>query len=595
MDQVAQVREKMDLVSLISEYLPLKRAGRNFKANCPFHGEKTPSFVVSPERQIWHCFGCQKGGDCFTFLMEYEKLEFPEALRMLAKKTGVELKETSSWQSGISSKKEKIYKLNKLAQDYYHFLLTKHNIGKKALQYLVDRKITKASIENFKIGFAPRINSALSTYLTLKKKFKKEDLIEAGLVNQRGNNIVDFFVNRIIFPLIDHRGNIMGFSGRIFQDEQNDLSKYVNTRETLVYHKGEVFFGLNLAKDEIKKEDRAIITEGEFDVISAFQEGVKNIIAVKGSALTESQVNLLARFTKNIVCCFDTDKAGQEALKRSLATLEKKELFTSVLILWDAKDIDEAVKKDPIQFKKAVKNVVNVYDFLFSKTFSLFNLETAEGKRKISDELLPILVGIGNEIIKEHYLKKLAHDLDISFESISKQAEKNKTKTDFIKKEEPKEKRPRTEVLEEYLLALIFQNENTVGILKTIEKDLYNFLPKETASQKILGEIFDFIKGKDSFDYQSFSVNLSLELISSFDKAFLFPIPKLNNTLFSDEINKAALDLKDLYLRSKVKAISEKIKNKDKNLTDEELIKLKEELRISIENLQKSPPEVTME
>ncbi|MCL5432485.1 MAG: DNA primase, partial [Patescibacteria group bacterium] len=357
MDQVSQVREKIDIVQLISEYVPLKKAGRNFKANCPFHGEKTPSFVVSPERQIWHCFGCGKGGDCFTFLMEYESLEFPEALRILAKRVGIEIQSTH-FEAGLTTKKEKIYRLNRLSLEFYHYLLTKHNVGKKALSYLIEkRKINEKIIDSFSLGFAPRVGNALVKFLIDKKKYDKEDLNEAGLMSFRRGGIFDFFAGRIIFPLFDHRDNVIGFSGRVLEDQSAQISsKYINTRETLVYHKGDVFFGLNVAKDEIKKQGRVIVMEGELDVISSVQEGIKNVIAVKGTALTENQAQLISRFAGKVSLCFDRDKAGIDAVKRSVPVLEKKGLTITVVQVPNGKDPDESIKENAFEFKNAMKN-----------------------------------------------------------------------------------------------------------------------------------------------------------------------------------------------------------------------------------------------
>ncbi len=592
MDDKELIKEKLNIVDLISEYLPLKKAGVNFKANCPFHNEKTPSFVVSPERQIWHCFGCSKGGDCYTFLMEYENLELPEALRILAKKAGVELLETSSWDSGISSKKEKIYKLNSLALGFYHFLLTKHNIGKKALLYLLQkRKIKEGVLNTFMIGFAPGLNNALSNYLISKKKYKKEDLTEAGLATQRGGDIVDFFTNRIIFPLADHRGNIIGFSGRVLDDQQALGSKYVNTRETIVYHKGDVFFGLNIAKDEIKKENQAIVTEGEFDVISAFQEGIKNIIAVKGTALTENQVNLLSRFTQKVSLCFDMDKAGQDAIKRSLPILEKKGLITTVVLIADGKDPDESIKNGPLAFKKAIQNDVGIYDYLISKFFSEFDKKTIDGKRKISDELLPILQGIENEIVKEHYFKKLALELDTSYESIVKQAERRVKKDSIsLKTIELKDKRSREEILEEYLLSLILQAKDFINVFKKAKDILENSLPKNSSYQKILNMLFSFEnENKTSFDDKKFINSLPSELLDAYNTSYLNPLPKFEEEkTYLEEAEKVARELKVVYLKSRIKAVSEKIKNKEKEGKKEELEVFEKELSNLLQYLQKT-------
>jgi len=577
MDQVQQIRDKIDIVSLISEYLPLKKMGRNFKTPCPFHTEKTPSFVVSPERQIWHCFGCQKGGDAYTFLMEYENLEFPEALRILAKKAGVQIEEYSGIKSETSSKKEKIYNLNRKALDFYHYILTSHNAGKKALDYLLKRGVKKETINTFKLGFAPGNNRALSDYLISKKGYKKEDLLDAGLSTYRNGGIFDFFVNRIIFPLFDHRDNVIGFSGRILDSRQ--VSKYVNTRETLVYHKGEVFFGLNIAKEKIKKENQAIILEGEFDVISCFQEGITNTVAVKGTALTESQVNLISRFTQKVTLCFDSDAAGQDAIKRSLSVLEKKGITATVIAIQNGKDPDEAIKNDAFAFKKAVKNDIDIYDFLISKALSVFDKKTAIGKKKIGDEILPFIFRIENEIVREHYLKKISKELDTTYESIAKQVEKlNKKDVGNIVSLSPQDKKTRKEILEEYLLSLIIQYENPKLVLEKVAKILSDFMLDVLSYQKILSNLFLFFKENENFESNKFLRMLPTELFSGFDTCYLYPLPKFSDKeKYKEEVIKIAQEIKTLYLKNKIKEISEKIKNKEKNEEFDDLEKLQEE------------------
>lgn len=580
MDQVAQVREKIDLVSLIQEYIPLKKAGRNFKAVCPFHNEKTPSFVISPERQIWHCFGCQKGGDCFTFLMEYEKLEFPEALRVLAKKAGVELKE-SFFQTGLSSKKDKIYSLNRLALDFYHYVLTKHNAGKQALSYLVNtRKIDNKLIETFALGFSPKEGNALSNFLVQKKKYQKGDLIEAGISFEYRGQLMDFFRNRIMFPLFDHRGNIVGFSGRVI-DASMEGGKYINTRETLVYHKGGMFFGLNTAKEEIKKLDKVIVTEGEFDVISMFSQGYKNAIAIKGTALTEDQASLLGRFTKNIALCLDQDIAGSEATKRSFLVLEEKGFITTVVVTPNGKDPDEAIKNDPVSFKKALKNDISIYDYFFNNAFVSFDKETSSGTRKITEELLPIFMHIANEIVKEHFLKKLAKELNTSYESLLREIEKIGEKE--ISKDEiilpSKDRRERTEILEEYLLALIIQSQNSAEIFKYARESLKDYKFRTSSVEKIMEFLNIYFKTHKQFDVKQFSNILPQELLKTFDLCFLLPMPKLlEEGKYQAEAEKAAKELRSLFLRDKIKFLSQDLKNKEKDKKPEEIKKLEEEL-----------------
>lgn len=580
MDQVAQIREKVDVVGLIAEYIPLKRAGRNFNARCPFHNEKTPSFVISAEKQMWHCFGCGKGGDAFTFLMEYENLEFVEALRLLAKKTGIELA-ASEFDRNATSKKELIYKINKVASEFYQYVLKKHPVGKKALEYLyTERQLNEGIINTFMLGYAPKTGNALSQYLIQKKKYHQQDLVDAGLSYIRGGRVVDFFIDRVIFPLTDHRGNILGFSGRIM-DPKAEVAKYVNTRETYVYHKGSVFFGLDTAKEEIKKEGKAIVVEGEFDVISSYENSIKNVVAVKGTALTETQVNLLSRFTNKIALCFDQDRAGKEAVKRSLATLEKKGLTTTVIVPPTGKDADEAIKKDVYGFKKAIQNDIGVYDYLLEKTITEFSSSSVEGKQKISEELLPLFALIENEIVKEHYLRKLSNELSTSYESILKQIEKiQKKEVNTIQAAViNKEKKDRQEMLEEYLVALLVQHQSPRLLFDKVDTSFSEIVFKISSYKKIIEMLYQYILKFDSYDHKNFEKQLPSELQAPFNTCFLYPLSQLDTDKeYIAETKKTLIELKTHYIKSKVKKISEEIRQKEKEGNTEEIEALQKEL-----------------
>jgi DNA primase len=568
MDQVGKVREKIDIVALISEYLTLKKAGRNFKANCPFHNEKTPSLVISPERQIWHCFGCSKGGDCFTFLMEYENLEFPEALRILAKKTGIEL-ENDFLQKGNQSKKEKIISINEKAGKLYSYLLSKHPVGKNALNYLLEkRKIPQGLVDSFEIGFSPNMGDSLSQYLIKKKGVNKLDLSEAGLAFEARGRVNDFFRGRLMFPLKDHRGNLVGFSARLLDDSGlNTGPKYINTKDTVAYHKGELFFGLDKAKEEIKKLNQAIIVEGEFDVISCFKEGIKNVIAIKGTALTESQAILLSRFCKKVTLCLDQDEAGLEATKRSLAFLEKKDLITTIIVVPNGKDPDESIKDDPVAFKKAMKNDISVYDFLIEKIIAKNNKDVVDGKRKIADEFLPFIAQISNEVVKEHYLKRLSKEIDTSLESLQKQIEKIQTgaKAEDVTVER-KSKRARREVLEEYLLALIIQQEKAKQVLETALSVLGDYVFEVSAIKKIMDQLVVYFKSFESFDQKKFANALPQELLPIFDGSFILPTSEnLSLDQAKEEASKIASELAILFTRERINKISDKIKELKKS------------------------------
>ena len=578
MDQATEVREKIDIVSLISEYLPLKKAGRNFKTNCPFHNENTPSFVISPERQIWHCFGCGKGGDAFTFLMEYENMEFPEALRALAKKAGITIKETV-FKKEEYSEKEKIFTINNLALKFYHYILTEHKIGKLALTYLLEkRKINKGIINTFELGFAPGGGSALSDYLVKKKGYKNRDLLIAGISFERNGKLYDFFRGRIIFPLFDHRGNATGFSARALSDDNQP--KYLNTKETAVYHKGSMFFGLNGAKEEIKQKQDAIIVEGEFDMISLFMEGIKNVVAIKGTALTENQVNLLARFTPKVTLCLDQDNAGFEATRRSLEVIEKKGLTTAIITTKEGKDPDEAIKKNPAAFKKAIKESIGVYDYLTEKFVAKTNKDTAEGKKEITDNLLPLFVNIANEVVKEHYLKKLSSILDISLESLLKEVEKLQKKDLEDRIIIPtRDKRTRRETLEEYLLALIIQDEDPKKAIEDNKEALTEYKFETLSLQKILENLIAAFAKKEKLDLKVFSESLSKELIQAFDTCYLFPLPKFSDEeKHTEEIKKVSKELFTLFLKAKINILSSRIKTKEQAKAAEDVENLEKEL-----------------
>ncbi len=563
MDEVSQIREKIDIVAFLSEYLPLKKLGRNFKTNCPFHNEKSPSFVVSPERQIWHCFGCSKGGDVFSFLMEYENMEFPEALRFLAKRAGIEIKE-SDFKKGQSFEKEKIFEINKLALKFYTYILNEHKVGTKAKDYLLSkRKLNEKLINTFEIGYAPGGNT-LSNFLINKKNYKVKDLINAGIAFENKGRVFDFFRNRIIFPLYDYRGNICGFSGRAMDDIQ--MPKYINTKETAVYHKGSMFFGMNMAKDEIKTKQDAIIVEGEFDAISLFSEGITNVVAIKGTALTEEQVNLLSRFTPKVTLCLDQDEAGFEATKRSLGIIEKKGLVVNIISLKDGKDPDEVIKNNPLQFKIALKESGSIYDYLINYYVNKYDVKTMDGKKKITDSILSLIGQISNEIIKEHYIKKLSTSIDTSIESITKEIDKFQNNKEEEKiKILPKDKRPRRDVLEEYLLALIIQSQTPNIILEKNQEILgkYKFQTKSFAI--ILEALKDYLVNNSTFDHKAFANYLQNDVVKLYDFCYLYPLPKFEKAeAYLGEVKKVIIDLLAIYAKERVKEISEEINIKEK-------------------------------
>jgi DNA primase len=518
---------------------------------------------------------CGKGGDVYTFLMEYERLEFPEALRTLAKRTGVELA-TRERNTGLATQKERLYQINSLTKEYYHYVLLKHPAGKRALEYLKNRGISQKIIETFMLGFSPTGN-ALTKYLLSKKKYAKEDLMAAGVVFQKGYDVVDFFRGRLMFPLIDHRDNVVGFAGRIL-DNNETTSKYINTRETIIYHKGEQFYGLNITKDAIRRSNQAIIVEGEFDVISCFENGIANVVGIKGTALTESQVNLLGRFASKITFCFDGDKAGQDAIKRSLAIVEKKGLTPTVIEIPGAKDPDEVLQKEPGLFKKAVREDIGIYDYLFDKTLAEVNIESVEGKKRFADLLLPVIATIKNEIIKEHYIKKVSTELDTSYESIGKELEKLQQPrlSQAQQQAQEKQKRSKEEILEEYLLALIVQNPTPKKAMEAAMQVLSEILPKDRAYHKIMDHLLSHFEKDSQFDGNTFGDNLPKELVPTYDTCFLVTLPTfIDEDHALVEVRKIATQLKRIYIQKKLKALALEIQQNENDGREDEAAALR--------------------
>ncbi len=532
MTDLDQIRQKIDITNLIGQYTVLKKAGRNFKALCPFHSENTPSFVVSAERQIWHCFGaCNTGGDIFTFLMKVENLEFPEALEILAKKAGVTLQN----QYRVTEKqklRETLINANLSASNFYHYLLTQHKIGKKVLQYLSDRKISSKIVETFKLGYAPQSWDTLVSYLK-KKGFRDGFLAKSGLatLTTRGK-LIDRFRGRLMFTIRNHRGQTVGFSGRkLIESVQNDAEgKYVNTAQTEVFTKGDVLYGLDVTADYIRKAQEAIIVEGEFDLLSSFQAGTTNVVAIKGTALTINQAALIKRFAETITFALDADIAGSNAVMRGIEIAENAGLNIKVIATVSGKDPDQTIRENPKNWKEAVAKKVSFYDYLLNSSLSKYDKNDAYGKKKIADEILPFYSRITNPIVQSHYITLLAKSINIAVASI------NETMNKIIKKTSlgvntvvmKKEGKNRTEMLEEHFLALILQTSN----MELSRELLSAEITKETAKlivnpaiQKLVLLFGEFIHAnQNNKDISLFIKSLPEELIHQADRAYLTQI-----------------------------------------------------------------------
>lgn len=573
MSDVDEIKSRLNIVDIVGKRVKLKKAGRNFKGLCPFHNEKTPSFIVSPDRQTFHCFGCGKGGSVIDFVMEFDHVDFVEALEDLADLAGVKLerKITDTPEAKI---KQKLYEVNHLASEFYHFMLTRHPLGEKALMYLKNRGVSDKSIKTFTLGYSP--NSWEALYKFLRKKGYDDELLEkSGLVlhstknyERRTNNYYDRFRGRVMFTLKDHRGNVVGFAGRVL-DPLAKEAKYINTQETPVYVKSNVLFGLEVTKDAIQKSGVAVIMEGELDVISSFQAGVSNVVAIKGSALTEGHVRLIRRFAERIVFALDSDMAGDAAARRGIEIADSAGLDMRVVSLPVGKDPDEAARENPVLLKQAIKDAVPVYDYFIASAKSRYDLSSAFGKRKMSDELIPVLSKIENSIVQEHYVKKVADTLAVSEESLRDgmaKAAKGYGKQRVQEDEKP-EKRilTRPEKLEVYLLALLLQGK-TVELFEDLQDE--GLLPEfsHPAVHRIIDHLVTTLApregepaGKQVFLIKDFADSLSKELIPTLDEAMLWDISDFlaDENIYTHEWMRAVHEFQRTVLKRKIRELSQ--------------------------------------
>jgi len=577
-NQIDEIKRKIDIVEFIGSFITLKKAGRNYKAVCPFHQEKSPSFVVSPDRGIWHCFGaCGEGGDAIKFLMKWENITFIEALKELAKKTGVKLTlnkigiEDKIWQ-----KKERYIGMNQLAGEFFHYILNKSNFGKKAKEYLKMRLLNESIIDKFELGYSPSSWDSLKLFLK-KKKYEEEEMLENGLLvrSERGS-YYDRFRGRLMFPLKDSRNNVLGFSGRILEGSEKE-AKYVNTPETPIYHKRECLFGINLAIEEIKKQKNVYIVEGELDMITPFQHGYSNFVAIKGTALTNEQLKLLKRYTDKITLMMDADVAGIESIKRGIDEAEKFDFEIRVVTIDFAKDPDEALKKDPEKFKKLISKPIPIYDFLIETAQKRYPEESAFSKKKIGEEVIPIIEKISNPIVRTFYIKKIAGVLEISentVENLVLQLKRKKTQISLnkIKYNKPVEDN-RELTINKYVLSILFQSEDPNSIYRNVFEILKPEYFLHPSYQKISRLFFKEVEKNTKLDINDFGKKLPDELRSIFDEIFLFA--STDHDLSNESLDRLIYEIKKYYFKREIKNI----------LSEEETEEKKEQLKKISENL----------
>ena len=504
---IAQVIDRCDIVEIISSYVPLKKAGRNFKGHCPFHHEKTPSFMVNPDKQIFHCFGCDVGGNVVGFIMKQERLEFPEAIRFLAGKVNVTVPDTRGPGARMTNIRQLIFKVNELAAEYYHrnLLSDKGSAAKEARSYLKERKIDLKTVELFRLGFAADQWDGLINYLR-GKKINLGLMEKAGLIlaREKGEGYYDRFRNRIIFPILDTQAHFRAFGARAIQTETEKgqpQAKYINSPETPVYVKGQHLYGFHLAKQAIAQEDFVIIVEGYMDCIMPFQAGVNNIVASLGTALTVEQIRLMHRYSANVVMLFDMDPAGESAILRSLDTLIEEGMSVKVAALEKGHDPDSYIRSFGVDaFRQKVREAKTLFDYKLNILTNRYEVKSIEGKARISGEMLQTIDKFDDEVLRSGYVQRLSNALAVPEPALSAELKKIRQMTGE-KKVYGKVSEPKTSVSEQLrvvesdILKLLLEEESFIAATKA-EIAPGDFRDKRI--REVISKIYDlFEQGKE--------------------------------------------------------------------------------------------------
>ena len=564
MSVIDDVKQRLDIVQVVSEYVKLQKAGRNYKSACPFHSEKNPSFFVFPERQSWHCFGaCGTGGDIFSFIMKKEGVDFAQALRLLANKAGVTLVAQATPQRQAQNKeKERLFEINEAAAEYYHHALLNSSVAETARNYITRRGLSSETIRNFQLGFAPEGWDTLKQYLK-GKGYEEAELLAAGLLVEREDRKnYDRFRNRLMFPIRNIQGNVSGFGGRALDDS---LPKYLNSPQTAVFDKSSSLYGIDRARTAIRQKDQAVIVEGYIDVLAAHQHGYTNVIASMGTAMTDRQLGILKGLTRNLILALDADTAGEEAVSRSGEMVDKMlpvppEFYgwvkyedahnaeVKILILPQGKDPDEVIMGNASQWQKLITDAKPMVDFIFESQVAKVDLASARDKSTMVDKLLPLLLEMKDPLRQAHYLERLARLLRIDEHVLSDALRKFKALRKRRETAGSKSKPVATTVissspLEQYCLALLIQYPE----LKSESTDLSPEHFENTENREI------FVKWQQSGDIASLQNSLDtalqeyLEILLAQD---LPPTLKENEAARCEDLHQCINRLQERRLRN---------------------------------------------
>jgi DNA primase len=520
MSVITEVKQRLDIVEFISEYVTLQKAGRNFKGLCPFHSEKHPSFFVFPEQQSWHCFGaCGAGGDIFSFIMKKEGIDFGQALRLLAQRGGVTLSPREAPSKAEDERKERLFQINEAATEYYHHLLSATKAGATPRSYLTKRKVMPETIKEFRLGFSPDAWETIKSYL-LGKGYTEKELVEAGIVIEKEEGgSYDRFRNRLMFPICDIQGRVTGFGARVLDDS---LPKYINSPQTPVFDKSNSLYGIDKAKSAIRKRDSVIIVEGYMDVLTAHQHDWQNVVGSMGTSLTEKQVEGIKRLTNNITLALDADLAGEEATLRGKAILAYSNIEANVILLPAGKDPDEVIGEVPVLWQKLVEQAMPIMDFAFQSVISKVDINKARDKSLAVQKLLPSVYEIRDPVQQSHYLKRLARELKIEESAVRAALRESKAGR---KRSQPGKPAEQSRIarqfvsshIEERCLALLLQYPELRALAGEVSPEHF----ESTENREV------FVKWQHSSDISNLESELDTSLLEYLyylvDKNFPFP------------------------------------------------------------------------
>jgi len=568
---IDEIKNRLDILEVIGSYIKLKKAGANYRALCPFHSEKNPSFFVSPARQIWHCFGCSKGGDIFGFIKEIEGVEFSDALRILAQRAGVELKPIKP---ELRTERQRLSEICELSLKFFEKQLEKSSLGKEAKKYLLGRGINEENIKKWRIGWAPDVWQGLTSFLN-SKGYNFEEIEKAGLSlkNEQGSSY-DRFRGRIIFPIFDLTSQVVGFGGRVFQ-KSDEVAKYINTPNTLLYDKSKILYGLDRAKVEIRKKDVCILVEGYTDVILAHQAGFENTVSTSGIALTPYQLVILKRYSDNLLLAFDMDIAGDTATKRGIDLAQLRGFNLKIITLPKDEDPADVISRDKKEFEKLINSAFSILDFYFQNTFSQFDKKTPEGKKAISKILLPVIKRIPNKIEQSFWIGKLAQNLEVKEENVEEELKKIKLEEETLGLE-PEEvvalpQKSRKELLEERLLTLILILKSPESLEFVTEEELSNLSSK---MREILMRIKENLMDGRELDV----IGLPPELADLFNYCYLKAgIEEIEKKDIIPETKFCLKEIQSLEIKTKLNEISKEIKKAEDEKDSEKIKKLTQE------------------